>query len=155
MQGDLRSVRLPGRFDAVLIHDAIMYMASPDDLLAALSTARAHVAPGGAVLVLPDFTAETYQPGTDDGGSDDPDGSGRGVRWLEWHQPLAPGAHRVAVDYLLLLRDADGSVRSVHDRHDEGVFPRDTWQELFARAGFGSVSRLSDPWRADIFLARP
>ena len=42
-QGDMRSVRLGRRFDAVVIPDSIDYMA----------TARHHLRPGGALLVVP------------------------------------------------------------------------------------------------------
>ena len=46
--GDMRTVRLPGQvFDAVLIHDAICYMQTEDDLRAAFATARVHLRPGG------------------------------------------------------------------------------------------------------------
>jgi len=40
--GDMRTFRLPGRaFDAVLIHDAVSYMLTEDDLRAAFAPARA------------------------------------------------------------------------------------------------------------------
>ena len=40
------------------------------------------------------------------------------------------------VDYAYLLRENDGSVHVEHDRHLEGVFPRDTWIRLFRETGF-------------------
>lgn len=43
---------------------------------------------------------------------------------------LALGTH-----YRLLLREADGTVRSVHDAHRSGVFPEATWLRLFREAG--------------------
>ncbi|QDE70182.1 hypothetical protein BHS09_26160 [Myxococcus xanthus] len=61
--GDMRTVRLGRTFDAVFIHDAIEYMASEEDLRAALATAAEHVAPGGVALVAPDDTRETFEPG--------------------------------------------------------------------------------------------
>jgi hypothetical protein len=33
------------------------------------------------------------------------------------------------------LREGDGAVRVVHDRHVEGLFPRATWRGLLAEAG--------------------
>lgn len=36
---------------------------------------------------------------------------------------------------MYLLRDADGTVRSVHDRHRMGLFPRQTWLRLLAEEG--------------------
>jgi hypothetical protein len=35
-----------------------------------------------------------------------------------------------------VLRDADGAVRVVHDRHVEGLFSRDTWVRLLTEVGF-------------------
>ena len=40
------------------------------------------------------------------------------------------------VDFAYLLRERDGSVTVEHDRHVEGLFPRDTWLGLLAEAGF-------------------
>src|SRR5678809_482376 len=42
IQGDMRTLRLGRTFDAVFIHDAIMYMTTEDDLRLALETARLH-----------------------------------------------------------------------------------------------------------------
>ncbi|MBY0496049.1 MAG: hypothetical protein K2Y23_17725 [Cyanobacteria bacterium] len=51
------------------------------------------------------------------------------------------------------MREADGSVRVVHDRHVEGLFTRDTWLEAFANAGLRASSEL-DEWGRDVFIAR-
>jgi SAM-dependent methyltransferase len=60
--GDMRTVRLGRSFDAVLIHDAIAYMASPEELCSAYRTAAAHVAPGGVLLTVPEQLRSTYDP---------------------------------------------------------------------------------------------
>jgi SAM-dependent methyltransferase len=153
--GDMRDVRLGTTFDAVLIHDAIMYMTTFEDLASALATARAHVRDDGIVLVMPDHIAETLEPATDSGGHDASDGSGRGVRYLQWTHAANPGATTFNVDYAILVREADGSVSLHHDRHEEGVFPRATWIEAFTRAGFGTPQIRIDQWHRENFLARP
>lgn len=150
--GDMRTLRLGRRFDAVLIHDAIMYMTTPEDLRAALATAAVHVAPGGRVVVLPDWVAETFEPGEECGGEDAPDG--RGLRYLEWHWDPDPADHTYLVDYAYLLRGTDGQVAAAHDRHVEGLFSREEWLAAFDAVGL-DVTRVEDPWRHDIFLARP
>ena len=62
--GDMRTFRLPGQsFDAVLVHDAICYMQTEDDLRAAFDTARAHLHYGGLLLVAPDLVRDTFRPG--------------------------------------------------------------------------------------------
>lgn len=152
--GDMRTLRLGRTFDAVLIHDAIMYMLSEDDLRAAMETAFVHCRPGGAVVLQPDCISESFAPSTDHGGHDaEPDGSGRGLRYLEWTTDPDPTDTTYQVDYAYLLREADGSHRVVHDRHVEGVFPRRTWLRLLADVGF-DVEFVIDPWGREVFVAR-
>jgi SAM-dependent methyltransferase len=153
--GDMRDVRLGTTFDAVLIHDAIMYMTTKRDLESALATARAHLRDDGIAMVLPDHVLETLAAGTDSGGHDATDGSGRGVRYLQWTHASKPGATTFDVDYAIVVRDSDGSVEVHHDRHEEGVFPRSTWLEAFARAGFAAPQIRVDDWQREVFLARP
>lgn len=132
--GDMRDVRLGRTFDCVFVHDAVCYMATEDDLRRAIATAHAHLAPGGAALFAPDYVRETFRPGTDFGGEDAPDG--RALRYLEWVWDPDPGDTTYTADYTFTLREADGSVRVVHDRHVEGLFPRAQWLALLDQAGF-------------------
>lgn len=142
IQGDMRSVRLGREFDAVFVHDAIMYMTSRADLLRAMETARFHCRPGGVVLFVPDHTTETWKPFTDHGGSDAVDG--RGLRYVEWSWDPDPTDTTILVEYAVLLREADGSVRVEHDRHIEGLFPRDVWLSTMEEAGFEDLKAISD-----------
>jgi hypothetical protein len=68
------------------------------------------------------------------GGTDAPDG--RGVRFLDWVWDPDPGDSWVLTEYAFLLRDADGSVRVVHETHRTGLFGREVWLRLLAGAGF-------------------
>ena len=152
VSGDMRTLRLERRFDAVLIHDAIMYMTTPDDLRAALRTAARHCRAGGVVAVQPDYLKETFAPGTDHGGHDAADG--RGLRYLEWVWDPDPGDETYFADYVFALRASDGSLETVHDRHVEGLFARARWLAWFAEAGLRAEPYV-DPWGREIFLARP
>jgi hypothetical protein len=58
----MRSIRLGGTFDCVLLHDAVNYMKSRGDLTDAIATAFIHTAPGGAALFQPDFVTELSHP---------------------------------------------------------------------------------------------
>lgn len=154
--GDMRSVRLNREFDAVFVHDAIAYMTSRHDLLLAMRTARAHCRPGGAALFVPDNVRETFAPRTGHGGHD---GDGRGFRYLEWVWDPDPSDTTVIADYAFLIREADGSVRVEHDRHEVGLFPRVVWIEALEEAEFTDVERIlfehSDvDWGLELFLAR-
>jgi SAM-dependent methyltransferase len=139
LPGDMRSVRLERTFDAVFVHDAVMYMRTEDDLRAALQTVAAHLAPGGVALVAPDATTETFSETTEHGGSEDE--NGRRARYLEWTLPPAPGETTYTVHYVFLLRETDGRMRVAHDVHREGLFPRATWLRLFREVGL--VARLA------------
>ena len=134
--GDMRTVRLDRTFDAVFVHDAICYMTTGDDLQRALDTAFVHCRPGGVALFVPDFVRETFEPASSHGGRDDE--SGRGLRYLEWCWDPDPADTTYMAEYALLLRDADGSVRAEHDRHEEGLFPRGEWLDRLKRAGFAA-----------------
>ena len=149
LQGDMRTLRLARTFDVVLVHDAIMYATTEEDVRATLATAAAHCRPGGTVVVLPDYVRETFTPGTEDGGEDGADG--RGFRYLEWRWDPDPADNTYLVDYAFLLREADGGVRAVHDRHVEGLFDRAQWLSWFAAAGIAASSSL-DAWGRDVFL---
>jgi len=131
--GDMRTVRLGRRFDAVFVHDAVCYLSEARDLRAAVETAFLHCAPGGAALFAPDYVRENFAPGTDHGGHDSPE---RALRYVEWTWDPDPGDTTYQVDYAYLLRERDGSVRVEHDCHVEGLFPRATWLELLGAAGF-------------------
>jgi SAM-dependent methyltransferase len=132
--GDMRSVRLGASFDAVLIHDAIDYMTTTEDLQAAIRTAYAHCRPGGMAVFLPDHVAETYEPGSDHGGSDGDDG--RAARYLAWSWDPDPADTWVVTQYAFLLRTPDGQVCVEHEAHRTGVFGRAIWLDLLSEAGF-------------------
>ena len=131
--GDMRTVRLGKLFDAVLVHDAIGYMLTETDLRAAFATARAHLHPGGLLLVAPDMVAESFYEGkvirwttsaagvtiTTEERLHDPDPSDTQVESLFTYDIRENGVHRV-----------------VHDLHVTGLFPIDAWTSLMEEAGF-------------------
>jgi SAM-dependent methyltransferase len=133
IQGDMRSIRLGRVFDCVLVHDAVSYMTSRTDLVSAITTAFTHTAPGGVAMFQPDFVSETFEPGTETGGSD---GNGRALRYLEWRWVPDSKTDMYVTDMAYLLRDKNGAVEVIHDRHLMGLFPRIVWLELIAAAGF-------------------
>lgn len=134
VRGDMRTVRLGRRFDCVFVHDAVAYMTTEADVRAAIRTAWLHCEPGGAALFAPDHVRENFRPSTDCGGNDGADG--RGLRYLEWTWDPDPADSTYTVDYAYLLREADGPVRAVHDRHVEGLFARADWLRWLSEAGF-------------------
>jgi hypothetical protein len=141
--GDMRDVRQGTTFDAVFVHDAVMYATTLDDLRAVFVTAAVHCRPGGMLLVVPDYFAETFYEAVRAGGNNGADGAegadglvgARSLRYLEWVWDPDPSDTEVLADFAYMLRDDDG-VRVVHDRHVCGVFPRAAWIDAAAGAGF-------------------
>jgi SAM-dependent methyltransferase len=148
--GDMRAMRLGRVFDAVFVHDAIMYMTTERDLRSALETAFAHCKPGGVAVFMPDVIRETFVSLTTHGGHD---GNGRSIRYIEWTFDTDPADTVYTVDFAYLLRDRSEPLRVVHDRHVFGIFPRDTWLGLLRDVGFDSKV-VADPWGREVFACR-
>lgn len=135
--GDMRTVRLGTVFDGVLIHDAVSYMLTVDDLRAAFATARAHLRPGGLLLVAPDLVRENFR-------------DGMVLRWPV-RPPPTPDGIEVEVEERITDPDPTGTViesviaytitecgsrRVETDVHRTGLFPIDTWVCLMEECGF-------------------
>lgn len=142
VQGDMRSIRLGRAFDAVLVHDAVDYVTSEDDLRLVIETAFAHCRPGGLAVFAPDHTAETFRAGTGGGGGGD--GTGRQASFRERTSDPDPGDDWILAEYEFTLRLADGTVRVVAEAHRLGSFGRDSWLRLLADAGFAAAIRTVD-----------
>jgi SAM-dependent methyltransferase len=146
--GDMRTLRADRTFDAVLVHDAISYLTSEDDLDRALETCALHCRTGGALLLMPDYLRETFWSHTEHGGHDGADTS---LRYLSWTWDPDSTDETFITDYVYVLRDAQGDVSVVHDRHTEGLFARAVWQRLLDDLGF-ETRIVHDQWRRDLFV---
>lgn len=153
LAGDMRQLRLNRTFDAVLVHDSICYMTTEADLAAAAATAFVHTRQGGAAIIAPDLTLETFAEAQDVIEGRDAE---RAVYGAEWVWDPDPSDTHFITDYAFLLRDT-GGVRVVHDRHIEGVFPQATWRRILAEAGFEVATfrrPIGDDETDEIFLCR-
>lgn len=155
VQGDMRTVRLGRVFDAVFVHDAVMYLTTEADLRRAMETAFVHCRPGGVALFAPDHLRETFAPETDHGGHD---GDGRALRYLAWSWDPDPTDTTCLTDYAYLLHEEGQPMRCVHDRHVEGLFGRDDWLRLLAEVGFRTTVRPLEhsevpPGTVEVFVA--
>lgn len=132
--GDMRTVRLERTFDAVLIHDAISYMQTEQDLRATFATARAHLRPGGVLITAPDWIRETFRP---------PYASAHtkvfdGVEFSSFDCTFDPDPQDTTYESLMwyVIRQPGEPPRIEHDHHRFGLFPLATWQALIGEAGF-------------------
>jgi SAM-dependent methyltransferase len=133
VQGDMRSLRLGRTFDAVLVHDAVCYLTSEDDLRRAMETAWVHLNRGGVAVFAPDCVRETFRPHTEHGGHD---GDGRSLRYLMWTTDPDPADTTYAVDFAYLLAEGEGAPRCLAERHVYGLFGQDDWLRLLTGVGF-------------------
>ena len=132
--GDMRTFRLPGRvFDAVLIHDAICYMLTEDDLRAAFATAGAHLRPGGLLLVAPDLVRDTFRPGMRLNWSTDKEGVQVSTEEIVCD---ADPTDTMVESYFTYEINERGTRRVERDIHVTGLFPIATWLSLMEEAGF-------------------
>ncbi len=135
LRGDMRTIRLGRTFDAVLVHDAIDYITTHDDLARVIATAFDHCRAGGIGLFVPDYIKDDFREiaGSGGGGTD---GTGRQATFREQTWDPDRADDWVQADYEFILREADGSVEVIRESHRLGAFSRDVWQRLLTGAGF-------------------
>ena len=132
--GDMRAFRLPGRvFDAVLIHDAICYMQTEDELRQVFATARLHLRPGGLLLVAPDLVRDTFRPGMRLSWSTEKDGVEVHTEEIVYDSDPADTLVESHFTYTITEK---GARRVERDVHVTGLFSIATWFALMEEAGF-------------------
>jgi SAM-dependent methyltransferase len=131
--GDMRHVRLGRTFQGVLVHDAICYMLSEDDLRAVFATARAHLEPGGVFIVAPDWFRETFKGTAVHHWINQKDALE--VTFIEYVHDPDPSDTTIESIFFFIFQE-DGQLRIEQDRHITGLFPLETWLRLMRDARF-------------------
>ena len=131
--GDMRTVRLGRKFDAVLIHDAIGYMLTEDDIRAALTTAKKHLRPGGLLLAAPDLVREGFHEGMVHRWT----GSAGDIR-IETEERIydRDPSDTIIESHFTYRITEKGADRTEHDIHITGLFPIGDWTRLMEETGF-------------------
>ncbi len=130
LRGDMRSIRLKERFDAVAIPDSIGYMTTTSDLQSAIRTAVNHLKPGGVLLIVAlvreDFQENNFVYKGSRGGVE--------ITIFENNHALKPGraTYEATIVYLVRRR---GKLQMFTERHTLGLFPLATWLSLLNDAG--------------------
>ncbi|MEO1236249.1 MAG: class I SAM-dependent methyltransferase [Planctomycetota bacterium] len=136
--GDMRDVRLDQTFDAVLVHDAIDYLLTPEDARRTLATVHHHLLPGGIAFIAPTYTRETFVDGdTAHDTAPAPSYEDRGFPEVDYfsyvHDPdPADDTFEMILLYLIRRRlgppqSAARAVEVVEDRHTCGLFAAAQW----------------------------
>ena len=152
--GDMRTVRLDRTFDAVLIHDAVDYMTSEDDVRAALETAAAHLRPGGIALVAPTYTRENFEHQQTE--TDQREADGRTLTYLCYVHDPDPQDSTFELVLIYLIDNGQGNLRIEHDRHTCGLFDNAAWTRLLDDAAFNVTPDEADasPWTLFVGIKR-
>ena len=131
--GDMRTVRLEREFKAVLIHDAISYLTTEDDLQKTFATARAHLGTGGIFIAAPDLYKETFD-GTKVSHGTRSNGD-LNLTYIEYDRDPDPSDTTMETVFVYFLKER-GRLQIEQDLHITGLFPLDTWVRLISEAGF-------------------
>ncbi len=135
--GDMRTFRLGRTFDAVLMDDAISYMACLSDFEAAFRTASAHLDPGGVLIATPDVTTETFRQNKTTATHATRTGTGNelDVVFVENAYDPDPADDQYETTVLYLIRD-HGRLRIETDHWAMGLFSLGTWRRVLRDSGF-------------------
>jgi hypothetical protein len=143
--GDMRSVRLGRTFDAVIVHDAIAYLTTEDDLRATFATASAHLERGGVFVCAPDAYRETFVRSAVT--AHGPRGVSPELAMCAYSFDPDPSDTTMETHFVFLVRRG-ADVEVVVDRHVVGLFPVATWLSLLDESGF-DVERRPYPVQQD------
>lgn len=144
LRGDMRTVELAQRFDAVAIPDSIMHLLTAEDIRRTMATAVRHLRPGG-VLLVGAYVKEDYRENNFVyAGSRD----GVEVTIFENNHPAGETCQTTVV---YLIRRG-GTLDLHHDGFTGGLFPEAFWISVFRDAGLETrEERLEHPY--DRYLA--
>lgn len=150
---DMRNADLGSQFDVVLIHDAIDYLLTREDVERTLRTAFDHLRPGGLACIAPTYTRESFVDG--DAAQDQAVTSQQELTYLSYVHDADPSDSRFEMLLVYLLRTFEtGEVQVIEDRHACGLFAEAEWMEAMRIAGF-EAEHLPDRCGAwSLFLGR-
>ena len=133
IQGDMRTVRLDRSFDTVVIHDAINYMLTPDDLRAAFETAYVHLKKGGLMITYAEEWAGHFNQNRIRHQVEVKDNIE--IAFIENYYDPDPDDTTYEGTFIYLIRK-DGVLRIETDHHVAGIFPLTLWSDLLKEVGF-------------------
>ena len=112
-------------------------MLTEEDLVATFATARAHLRPGGLLLVAPDLVAETFREGLIQRWDIPPPARPEVLDVSVEEKLTDPDPSDTMIESLITYTITENGRRRVEtDLHVTGLFPLATWQALMEEAGF-------------------
>ena len=130
VRGDMRSVDLGKRFDAVVIPDSIDYAATLADLEMTIATACKHLRPGGVLLIVAKTREEFRENNFCYTGSKD------GIQVTVFERGGGGGKDRSTYEATIVyLIRQKGRLDVYSDRHVLGLFSEQEWLAALQNAG--------------------
>lgn len=130
LAGDMRSVRLGSKADAVTIFDSLL---SEEDLWASFTTAFEHLRPGGVFVTYSEVTREQFRQNRTRAST-----RSKGdveITLVENDYDPDPDDTTFESTLLFLIRRV-GVLTVEIDRHTLGIFPLGDWERLLHKYGF-------------------
>ncbi|MDD3670380.1 MAG: class I SAM-dependent methyltransferase [Sphaerochaetaceae bacterium] len=122
--GDMRSINLSEKFDAVVIPDSIAYMSTVGDLKQTLMNATGHLKTGGVLLVVAHTKEEFSEHNFVYTGSED----NIHITLFENNHIISDSTYEATMIYLI-RKEAETSIH--HETHTLGLFPYEQWLSIF------------------------
>jgi SAM-dependent methyltransferase len=133
--GDMRNVRLKGKFDVVLLYDGIDYMTTEDDLKAAFETAYQHLNNNGIMLTVVEKTPRSFRQ--NETKVQHRVNENIELTYIEHSYDPDPGDSTYETTFVYLIRK-DKILTVEHDLHICGMFEVAIWERLLREVGFTS-----------------
>ncbi|MEA2062414.1 MAG: class I SAM-dependent methyltransferase [Gemmatimonadota bacterium] len=132
--GDMRTLRLGKKFDAVMIADSINYMLTERDLRAAFETAYTHLEPGGVFWTFAEVTTERFKQNRSTCSTHE--GKDVEIAYFENYYDPDTTDTNYEISLIYLIRRRGCHLELEMDRHLCGVFKLETWLGLLQDIGF-------------------
>jgi len=131
--GDMRSFEIDEMFDAVIVHDAISYMTTLEDLKKTFRVAWKHLRPGGVFVTSPDYVSETFiDCDIEKHRSENEETI---LCYSEFFHKIKESMYEYLFVYYIKNKKK-GGLSLEQDRHYCGLFPKASWVKTLEDVGF-------------------
>ena len=103
--------------DAILLHDAVMYLTTEEDLYQTFVSAKTVFVKEEFFFIVPDVYLEDFEEHFLAGGEDGfIDSIPVSVRLTEWHWRSSEQRNQIFVEFSMLVRHGEQEVQSIHEK---------------------------------------